>query len=90
MLHKLIVRADIFKIWLNKPVILVVDFIFSAPLGFVSYPFQCYETLSALIIDYVLCFLMKSVDYDKEGSVLRVRGKNITENDHVKVSNVFT
>jgi hypothetical protein len=29
---------------------------------------------------------MKSVDYDTEGSVLRVRGNNITENDHVKVS----
>jgi hypothetical protein len=29
---------------------------------------------------------MKSVDHDKEGSVLRLRGKNITENDHVKVS----
>jgi protein pelota len=25
------------------------------------------------------------VDYDKEGSVLRVRGKNILENEHVKV-----
>ncbi|XP_066369059.1 GDSL esterase/lipase At1g71250-like isoform X2 [Miscanthus floridulus] len=28
--------------------------------------------------------VVESVDYDKEGSVLRVRGKNITENDHVK------
>ena len=43
--------------------------------------------LYRLIIECVLCFRMKSVDYDKEGSVLRVRGKNITENDHVKVSN---
>jgi hypothetical protein len=42
--------------------------------------------LYQLIIECVLCFGMKSVDYDKEGSVLRVRGKNITENDHVKVS----
>ena len=43
--------------------------------------------LYRLIIECVLSFRMKSVDYDKEGSVLRVRGKNITENDHVKVSN---
>ncbi|XP_066355187.1 protein PELOTA 1-like [Miscanthus floridulus] len=28
--------------------------------------------------------VVESVDYDKEGSVLRVRGKNITKNDHVK------
>lgn len=46
--------------------------------------------LSILIIECVLCFIMKSVDYDKEGSVLRVRGKNITENDHVKVSDFCT
>jgi len=45
--------------------------------------------LSTLITECVLCFVMKSVDYDKEGSVLRVRGKNITENDHVKVSDFF-
>jgi hypothetical protein len=42
--------------------------------------------LYRLIIECVLCFGMKSVDYDTEGSVLRVRGNNITENDHVKVS----
>jgi hypothetical protein len=46
--------------------------------------------LSTLITECVLCFVMKSVDYDKEGSVLRVHGKNITENDHVKVSDFFT
>lgn len=25
------------------------------------------------------------MDYDKDGSVLRIRGKNILENEHVKV-----
>jgi hypothetical protein len=29
--------------------------------------------------------LFQGVDYDKEGSILRVRGKNILENEHVKV-----
>lgn len=28
---------------------------------------------------------LQSVDYDKEGSILRLRGKNTLENDHVKV-----
>ncbi|CAK9174289.1 unnamed protein product [Ilex paraguariensis] len=30
------------------------------------------------------------VDYDKEGSVLRIRGKNILENDHVKIGAFHT
>ncbi|KAF0890649.1 hypothetical protein E2562_004166 [Oryza meyeriana var. granulata] len=34
--------------------------------------------------------IVESVDYDKEGSVLRVRGKNITENDHVKIGQFHT
>ncbi|BAS91441.1 Os04g0659900, partial [Oryza sativa Japonica Group] len=34
--------------------------------------------------------VVESVDYDKEGSVLRVRGKNITENDHVKIGQFHT
>lgn len=45
--------------------------------------------ISGLAIECVFCFGMKSVDYDKEGSVLRVRGKNITENEHVKVSDIY-
>ncbi|KAG5532825.1 hypothetical protein RHGRI_027195 [Rhododendron griersonianum] len=28
---------------------------------------------------------VEAMDYDKEGSVLRIRGKNILENEHVKV-----
>ncbi|KAI7740847.1 hypothetical protein M8C21_005702 [Ambrosia artemisiifolia] len=31
-----------------------------------------------------------NVDYDKEGSVLRVRGKNILENEHVKIGQFHT
>lgn len=34
-------------------------------------------------------FVSQVVDYDKEGSVLRIRGKNILENEHVKVRNVL-
>ncbi|KQJ85088.1 protein PELOTA 1 isoform X2 [Brachypodium distachyon] len=34
--------------------------------------------------------VVESVDYDKEGNVLRVRGKNITENDHVKIGQFHT
>lgn len=34
--------------------------------------------------------VVESVEYDKEGSVLRVRGKNITENDHVKIGQFHT
>lgn len=30
------------------------------------------------------------VDYDKEGSVLRIRGKNILENEHVKIGAFHT
>ncbi|XP_077212036.1 eukaryotic release factor 1 (eRF1) family protein isoform X2 [Tasmannia lanceolata] len=30
------------------------------------------------------------VDYDKEGSVLRIRGKNILENEHVKIGQFHT
>ncbi|KAF3327754.1 protein PELOTA 1 isoform X1 [Carex littledalei] len=33
---------------------------------------------------------VEAVDYDKEGSVLRVRGKNITENEHVKIGQFHT
>ncbi|KAK3042778.1 hypothetical protein RJ639_001051 [Escallonia herrerae] len=33
---------------------------------------------------------VEAVDYDKEGSVLRVRGKNILENDHVKIGAFHT
>ncbi|KAF3323107.1 protein PELOTA 1 isoform X3 [Carex littledalei] len=32
----------------------------------------------------------RAVDYDKEGSVLRVRGKNLTENEHVKIGQFHT
>lgn len=34
---------------------------------------------------YFFVFWFQGVDYDKEGAVLRVRGKNILENEHVKV-----
>lgn len=33
---------------------------------------------------------VESVDYDKEGSVLRIRGKNILENEHVKMGAFHT
>ncbi|KAL1819757.1 hypothetical protein DCAR_0416066 [Daucus carota subsp. sativus] len=33
---------------------------------------------------------VESVDYDKEGSVLRIRGKNILENEHVKIGAFHT
>ncbi|KAI3975339.1 hypothetical protein MKX01_033579 [Papaver californicum] len=33
---------------------------------------------------------VESVDYDKEGSVLRIRGKNILENEHVKIGSYHT
>ncbi|XP_047319502.1 protein PELOTA 1 [Impatiens glandulifera] len=33
---------------------------------------------------------VESVDYDKEGSVLRLRGKNILENEHVKIGAFHT
>lgn len=33
---------------------------------------------------------VESVDYDKEGSVLRIRGKNILQNDHVKIGQFHT
>ncbi|XP_078175552.1 eukaryotic release factor 1 (eRF1) family protein isoform X2 [Carex rostrata] len=33
---------------------------------------------------------VEAVDYDKEGSVLRVRGKNLTENEHVKIGQFHT
>ncbi|KAI8007124.1 Protein PELOTA 1 [Camellia lanceoleosa] len=32
----------------------------------------------------------EAVDYDKEGSVLRIRGKNILENEHVKIGAFHT
>lgn len=32
-----------------------------------------------------IVFFVQNVDYDKEGSVLRIRGKNILESEHVKV-----
>ncbi|KAL6844110.1 hypothetical protein ACP4OV_025783 [Aristida adscensionis] len=34
--------------------------------------------------------VVESVEYDKEGSVLRVRGKNISENDYVKIGQFHT
>uniref|UniRef100_A0A0A9DM94 PEL1 n=1 Tax=Arundo donax TaxID=35708 RepID=A0A0A9DM94_ARUDO len=34
--------------------------------------------------------VVESVEYDKEGSVLRARGKNISENDHVKIGQFHT
>ncbi|GJN01461.1 hypothetical protein PR202_ga18730 [Eleusine coracana subsp. coracana] len=34
--------------------------------------------------------VVESVDYDKEGSVLRARGKNISENEHVKIGQFHT
>lgn len=37
----------------------------------------------------MISFVSQAVDYDKEGSVLRIRGKNILENEHVKVSDVL-
>nr|XP_010927615.1 protein PELOTA 1 isoform X4 [Elaeis guineensis] len=33
---------------------------------------------------------VESVDYDKEGPVLRIRGKNILENEHVKIGQFHT
>lgn len=33
---------------------------------------------------------VEAVDYDKEGSVLRIRGKNILENEHVKIGAFHT
>ncbi|RZC88981.1 hypothetical protein C5167_030676 [Papaver somniferum] len=33
---------------------------------------------------------VETVDYDKEGSVLRIRGKNILENEHVKIGSYHT
>lgn len=33
---------------------------------------------------------VEDVDYDKEGSVLRIRGKNILENEHVKIGQFHT
>ncbi|PKA61741.1 hypothetical protein AXF42_Ash008571 [Apostasia shenzhenica] len=33
---------------------------------------------------------VEAVDYDKEGSVLRIRGKNIMENEHVKIGQFHT
>ncbi|XP_059628682.1 protein PELOTA 1 [Cornus florida] len=33
---------------------------------------------------------VESVDYDKEGAVLRIRGKNILENEHVKIGAFHT
>ncbi|PIA45054.1 hypothetical protein AQUCO_01700541v1 [Aquilegia coerulea] len=33
---------------------------------------------------------VESVDYDKEGSVLRLRGKNILQNEHVKIGQFHT
>ncbi|KAF9598541.1 hypothetical protein IFM89_028073 [Coptis chinensis] len=33
---------------------------------------------------------LESIDYDKEGSVLRLRGKNVTQNEHVKVGQYHT
>lgn len=34
---------------------------------------------------YLILFCLQVADYDKEGSMLRVRGKNVLENEHVKV-----
>ncbi|XP_057547176.1 protein PELOTA 1 [Amaranthus tricolor] len=34
--------------------------------------------------------IVESVDYDKEGSMLRLRGKNTLENDHVKIGAFHT
>ncbi|KAF8769143.1 hypothetical protein HU200_006639 [Digitaria exilis] len=64
-----------------------------APVCMVSCSFLVLSNLiylSGLVSECVLCFEIKSVDYDKEGSVLRVRGKNITENDHVKIGQFHT
>ncbi|KAL8133256.1 protein PELOTA 1 isoform X1 [Apium graveolens] len=33
---------------------------------------------------------VETIDYDKEGSVLRIRGKNILENEHVKIGAFHT
>lgn len=33
---------------------------------------------------------VESVDYEKEGSVLRIRGKNVLENEHVKIGQFHT
>ncbi|XVE62216.1 hypothetical protein DITRI_Ditri06bG0100600 [Diplodiscus trichospermus] len=33
---------------------------------------------------------VEAIDYDKEGSVLRIRGKNILENEHVKIGAFHT
>lgn len=33
----------------------------------------------------IINLMFQNVAYDKEGSALRIRGKNILENEHVKV-----
>ncbi|WRX22952.1 eRF1 domain 1/Pelota-like - like 5 [Theobroma cacao] len=33
---------------------------------------------------------VEAIDYDKEGSILRIRGKNILENEHVKIGAFHT
>lgn len=33
---------------------------------------------------------VEAIDYDKEGSVLRIRGKNTLENEHVKIGQFHT
>ncbi|KAK9141104.1 hypothetical protein Scep_010785 [Stephania cephalantha] len=37
-----------------------------------------------------LAIVVEAVEYDKEGSVLRIRGKNILENEHVKIGAFHT
>ncbi|CAN1246618.1 Protein PELOTA 1 [Linum grandiflorum] len=41
--------------------------------------------------DTLLCLLVfKGIEYDKDGGVLRIRGKNILENEHVKIGQFHT
>ncbi|CAN1271530.1 Protein PELOTA 1 [Linum perenne] len=41
-------------------------------------------------ITRVLLFVLKGIEYDKDGGVLRIRGKNILENEHVKIGQFHT
>lgn len=51
---------------------------------------EIFTNLKCSLYTYFLAFhVSQAADYEKEGSVLRIRGKNILENEHVKVSDVW-
>ncbi|CAA6659832.1 unnamed protein product [Spirodela intermedia] len=49
-------------------------------------PDQCGDSVMAVTLE----IKVEAVDYDKEGSVLRIRGKNILENEYVKIGQFHT